>query len=131
MALAGGVVVRLPQTAGYFYQDGGDPVAGRPLPLLRREGRRHHLGNGVGVVVLKRLDDALADGDTICAVIRGSAINNDGARKASFTAPGVDGQSQVIADALASAEVDRRDDRLRRGARHRHRARRLRSRFRR
>src|SRR5688500_20188157 len=61
--------------------------------------------NGMGLVVLKRLDDAVADGDTIYAVIRGSAINNDGARRASFTAPGVHGQSHVVADALAAAGV--------------------------
>ena len=106
MALAGGVSFRVPQEAGYVYQEEG---------ILSPDGRCRPFdatangtlfSNGLGVVVLKRLEDALADGDTIYAVIRGSAINNDGARKASFTAPGVVGQSQVIADALASAQVD-------------------------
>src|SRR5690606_24263211 len=63
-------------------------------------------GNGVGVVVLKRLADALADGDTIHAVIRGTAINNDGARKVGFTAPSVPGQCEVILRALAASGVD-------------------------
>ena len=56
--------------------------------------------------MLKRLDDALADGDTVYAVIRGSAINNDGSRKASFTAPAVGGQGEVVADALMNADVE-------------------------
>jgi acyl transferase domain-containing protein len=106
MALAGGVSLRVPQEAGYVYQEEG---------ILSPDGRCRPFdatangtlfSNGLGVVVLKRLEDALADGDTVYAVIRGSAINNDGARKASFTAPGVVGQSQVIADALASAQVE-------------------------
>jgi acyl transferase domain-containing protein len=62
-------------------------------------------GSGVGIVVLKRLSDAIADGDTIHAVIKGGAVNNDGSLKVGFTAPGVVGQSQAIAEALASAGV--------------------------
>ena len=62
-------------------------------------------GNGAGVVVLKRAEDALADGDTIHAIIRGSAINNDGAGKVGYTAPSVEGQETVIAEALAVAGV--------------------------
>ena len=62
-------------------------------------------GNGVGLVVLKRLDDALADGDSIYAVIKGSAVNNDGSAKAGFTAPSVSGQAAVISSALAEADV--------------------------
>src|SRR4026209_2876329 len=62
-------------------------------------------GSGVGVVALKRLSDALRDGDTIHAVIKGSAINNDGARKVGYTAPGVDGQSKVIRAALQAPGV--------------------------
>ncbi|HLM66289.1 MAG TPA: type I polyketide synthase, partial [Longimicrobium sp.] len=65
-------------------------------------------GNGVGLVVLKRLEDALADGDTIHAVIRGTAINNDGGQKVGFTAPSVEGQAEVIGEALARAGVDPR-----------------------
>src|SRR6185369_10295367 len=63
-------------------------------------------GNGLGLVVLKRLQDAIDDGDTIHAVIKGSAINNDGADKVGYTAPSVEGQAAVIEAALASAEVD-------------------------
>ncbi|MFP2902772.1 type I polyketide synthase, partial [Corallococcus sp. 4LFB] len=63
-------------------------------------------GNGVGVVLLKRLSDALRDGDTVYAVIKGSAINNDGALKAGFTAPSVDGQTEAITEALAMADVE-------------------------
>jgi acyl transferase domain-containing protein len=106
MALAGGVSLRLPQDSGYFYQEEGILSPDGHCRSFDAKANGTIFSNGAGIVVLKRLDDALADGDTIYAVIRGSAINNDGARKASFTAPGVSGQSQVIADALASAEVD-------------------------
>ena len=89
-------------------------------------------GNGVGVVVLKRLADALADGDTIHAVIRGSAINNDGALKVGYTAPSVDGQADGDRRRRwRAAGVDADDDRLRRGPRHRHRRSATRSRSRR
>src|SRR5262249_33288779 len=64
------------------------------------------MGNGVGVVVLKRLEDALAEGDQIFAVIRGSAINNDGVHKVGYTAPGLSGQMSVVVGALANAGVD-------------------------
>ena len=63
-------------------------------------------GNGVGIVVLKRLGDALRDGDTIHAIIKGTAINNDGSLKVGFTAPGIEGQASVIEEALALAEVE-------------------------
>src|SRR5205823_4820408 len=106
MALAGGVSLRLPQEAGYVYQEEGILSPDGHNRSFEARAAGTVFSNGVGIVVLKRLDDALADGDTVYAVIRGSAINNDGARRASFTAPGVNGQSQVIADALASAEVD-------------------------
>ena len=74
--------------------------------LRRRSATGTPLGSGVGVVVLKRLDDALADGDHMHAVIRGWAVNNDGALKAGYTAPGVQGQSAVIAEAMGNAGVD-------------------------
>ena len=63
-------------------------------------------GSGGGIVVLKRLSDAIADGDVVHAVILGSAINNDGADKVGFTAPSVDGQAEVISQALGVADVD-------------------------
>lgn len=104
MALAGGVALSR--------QDGYRAMAGS---ILSPTGQCRAFdasadgtvaGNGVGVVVLKRLEDALADGDRIEAVILGSAINNDGAGKASFTAPDVDSQAQVIAAAQAAAGVE-------------------------
>ena len=66
-------------------------------------------GSGAGVVVLRRLEDALADGDHVYAVIKGSAVNNDGARKVGYLAPSVDGQAAAIAEALALADVAPRD----------------------
>lgn len=104
MAIAGGVSITAPQ-AGYLHRQGG---------ILSKDGHCRAfdaasggtvLGNGVGVVALKRLDDALADGDHIYAVIKGTAINNDGARKAGFTAPSVDGQASCIAECHASAGI--------------------------
>ena len=125
MALAGGVVDRLPAARratcieeGMIFSPDGNCRA------FDAEARGTRAGAGVGVVVLKRLADALADGDTIHAVIHGSAINNDGAGKVGYTAPSVDGQAEVIATAQALAGVDPRSDRVRRGARHRDAARR-------
>jgi acyl transferase domain-containing protein len=106
MALAGGVSLRLPQESGYFYQEESILSPDGHCRSFDANAAGTVFSNGIGIVVLKRVEDALADGDTIYAIIRGSAINNDGSRRASFTAPGVTGQSQVIADALASAEVD-------------------------
>ncbi|HET7695321.1 MAG TPA: SDR family oxidoreductase [Vicinamibacterales bacterium] len=105
LALAGGASLRIPQKAGYFYQEESILSPDGHCRSFDARAAGTVFSNGLGVVALKRLDDALADGDTIYAVIRGSAINNDGSRRASFTAPGVYGQSQVIADALASADV--------------------------
>ncbi len=106
MALAGGVAVQLPQDQGYLYAaDGILSPDGHCRPFdAAAEGTIS--GNGAGVVLLKRLDEAVADGDRIRAVVRGSAINNDGNAKIGFTAPGVDGQADAIALALAAAEVD-------------------------
>jgi acyl transferase domain-containing protein len=106
MALAGGVSINVPQDTGYLYQEGG---IGSPDGHCRAFDADAHgtVGaSGVAIVVLKRLTDALADRDTIHAVIRGSAINNDGSNKVGFTAPSVDGQAQVIGQALGMAEVD-------------------------
>jgi phthiocerol/phenolphthiocerol synthesis type-I polyketide synthase E len=105
-ALAGGVSISTPLAGGYSWQEGGvmspdgccrafDAAAGGSVP-----------GDGCGVVVLKRLVDALADGDTVHAVIRASAVNNDGSGKVGYTAPGVEGQAAVIAESLMMAEVD-------------------------
>ncbi len=106
MALAGGAKVAVPHGTGYLYQPGSILSAdGSCRPFDAAAGGTLH-GSGVGIVLLKRLADALDDGDTIHAVIRGSAINNDGSRKIGYTAPGVQGQARVIAQALAVADVE-------------------------
>jgi|GEM_PF-628006 len=105
MALAGGVSIYLPQRAGYLYREGGVFSPDGRCRAFDARARGTVSGNGAGVVLLKRLEDALADGDTVHAVIRGSAINNDGGWKAGFPAPGRDGQARAIRDALARAGV--------------------------
>jgi phthiocerol/phenolphthiocerol synthesis type-I polyketide synthase E len=104
MALAGGVAVAVPHTAGYLPLDSVTSPDGH-CRAFDAAARGTVGGSGVGVVVLKRLADALADGDTVYAVIRGFATNNDGAHKMGYTAPGVDGQVEVIAMAQAVAGV--------------------------
>ncbi len=106
MALAGAVRIAVPQMQGYLAEEGGiTSPDGHCRPFdARAQGTL--FGSGVGAVLLKRLEDALADGDTIRAVIRGTAVNNDGALKVGFTAPGVDGQTRVVAEALAAAGID-------------------------
>jgi len=106
MALAGGVAINVPQRTGYVYQPGGIVSPDGHCRAFDAQARGTVFGSGVGIVVLKRLADALSDGDTIHAVIRGSATNNDGALKASFTAPSVYQQSEVIMEALASSDVN-------------------------
>ena len=108
MALAGGVSVGFPQRAGYLYEEGmilSPDGHCRPFDI---DARGTRAGAGCGIVVLKRFADAVADRDTIHAVIRGVAINNDGAGKAGYTAPSVNGQVEAIATALALAGVDAR-----------------------
>jgi amino acid adenylation domain-containing protein len=103
LALAGGVSITTPQNTGYLYQEGGMlSPDGRCRPF-DAQSQGTMFNNGAGLVVLKRLDDALADGDRVYAVIRGVGINNDGADKVSFTAPSVNGQAEAIAMAQASA----------------------------
>jgi acyl transferase domain-containing protein/acyl carrier protein len=105
MALAGGVCVRVPQKSGYYHEPGGIYSADGHCRVFDSKATGVVFGNGAGVVVLKRLDNALADGDCIDAVIRGGAMNNDGAAKSSYAAPGLEGQAQVIRRALANARV--------------------------
>jgi len=106
MALAGGATVQVPTVGGYLYSPGSIlSPDGHCRPFDARSAGAIG-GNGVGVVVLKRLADALRDGDPIRAVVRGSAVNNDGAAKVAFSAPGVEGQAAVISEALALAGVD-------------------------
>ncbi len=106
MALAGGVGVSFPQVAGYLYEAGGVASPDGHCRAFDAKAQGLVSGNGVGLVVLKRLEDALADGDTIHAVIRGSAINNDGASKAGYSAPSIDAQAEVISEALVVAGVE-------------------------
>jgi acyl transferase domain-containing protein/acyl carrier protein len=105
MALAGGVSIR-PMQSGYLYQEGGILSPDGHCRAFDAKAQGTIFGSGLGIVVLKRLEDALAEGDDIHAVIKGSAINNDGAAKIGYTAPSVDGQTKVIAEALANAGVD-------------------------
>ncbi|HWW75578.1 MAG TPA: polyketide synthase, partial [Pyrinomonadaceae bacterium] len=105
MALAGGVTIVTPQTMGYVYAEGGIHSPDGHCRAFDARAQGAVAGNGAGVVVLKRLRDALDDGDTIWAVIRGSAVNNDGALKAGYTAPSVDSQAEVIAVAQGLADV--------------------------
>ncbi len=106
MAIAGGSTVNVPQLSGYMYEPGGIASADGHCRSFDAEASGSLSGDGVGVVLLKRLEDAIAAGDTVYAVIKGSAINNDGRRKVGFTAPAVEGQAEVIALALAAAEVE-------------------------
>ena len=103
MALAGGVSINLRQGVGYFYQQGMILSPDGVCRAFDRNANGTTLGQGSGAVVLKRLSDAIADGDTIHAVIAGSAINNDGSGKISYTAPSAEGQAEVIATAHAVA----------------------------
>jgi acyl transferase domain-containing protein len=106
IALAGGVSLTIPQKIGYLYEEGGigSPDGHCRAYDISADGTLN--GSGVGIVVLKRLADAQTDGDYIHAVIKGSAINNDGSMKVGYMAPSVDGQAEVIGDALAVAGVE-------------------------
>jgi phthiocerol/phenolphthiocerol synthesis type-I polyketide synthase E len=106
MALAGGASLRIPHRVGYCHEPGSMVSAtGHCRPFdVRSDGTI--FGSGVGVVVLKSLSDAVDAGDRIHAVIRGSALNNDGATKMTYAAPNAAGQADVIAEAHAVAEVD-------------------------
>ncbi|CAM2010578.1 type I polyketide synthase [Acanthopleuribacter pedis] len=106
LALAGGVALMVPQTVGYHYQPG---------MILAKDGVCRPFdaaasgiigGNGVGVVALMRVQDARDQGKPMYAVVKGIAVNNDGAAKVGFTAPAVEGQARVIDEALAMADVD-------------------------
>ncbi|HEY0133212.1 MAG TPA: acyltransferase domain-containing protein, partial [Nannocystis sp.] len=106
MALAGGSSVTSPQATGYLYREGMITSRDGHCRAFDAEASGTVFGSGVGVVLLKRHRDALADGDTIYAVIRGSATNNDGASKLGYAAPSGEGQAAVVAEALAVAGVD-------------------------
>jgi acyl transferase domain-containing protein len=108
MALAGGGTVSVPQEEGYWYEEGSILSPDGHCRAFDVEARGTVPGCGVGVVALKRLEDALANGDHVLAVIRSAAVNNDGAQRVGFTAPSLEGQAEVIAEAHALAGVDPR-----------------------
>lgn len=105
LALAGGVAIDASGQLGYLYQEDSVMSPDGYCRAFDANAKGTVFGNGVGIVVLKRLSEAIADRDYIYAVIRGSAINNDGAQKVGLTAPSVSGQAAVIAAALAKAAV--------------------------
>ena len=107
IALAGGVTLQIDQMKGYLFQEG---------EILSRDGHCRPFdagatgtvfGSGAGIVTLKRYEDALRDRDTIHALVRGTAVNNDGSLKVSYLAPSVEGQASAQAEALAISEIDR------------------------
>jgi acyl transferase domain-containing protein/acyl carrier protein/ubiquinone/menaquinone biosynthesis C-methylase UbiE len=106
VALAGGVTLGIPQKIGYLYQEGMILSPDGHCRTFDAKAQGTIAGSGAGIVVLKRLKDAIADRDQIHAIIKGSAINNDGAMKVGFTAPSVSGQAAVIGEAQAIAGVD-------------------------
>ncbi|MBV9773028.1 MAG: amino acid adenylation domain-containing protein, partial [Gemmatimonadetes bacterium] len=106
LVLAGGVNVITPQGTGYVWQEGSPLSATGHCRSYDADARGAVPGSGVGIVVLRRLEDALADGDTVHAVIRGSTVNNDGSAKIGYTAPRKDGQAKAILEAIAVAGVE-------------------------
>jgi acyl transferase domain-containing protein len=104
LAVAGAVSIAAPQHSGYLYQEGSIFAPDGHCRPFDAQAQGTVFGNGGGLVVLKRLDEAVAAGDRIYAVIRGIGVNNDGADKVSFSAPSVDGQAQAIAAAHAYAD---------------------------
>ncbi len=106
IALAGGVSISSKGKSGYFYQEGMIVSPDGHCRAFDADAKGTLRGDGIGIVVLKRLEEALEDGDYIYAVIKGSAINNDGSRKIGYTAPSVEGQAEVIRAAQELAEVE-------------------------
>ena len=106
MALAGGVSITIPQKEGYLYQEGMILSPDGHCRAFDAKAQGTIAGDGVGIVMLKRATDAIADGDYIHAILKGSAINNDGTNKIGFTAPSVEGQAAVIGEVQAIAGID-------------------------
>jgi len=105
MVLAGGVTLQVPHISGYLHEEGGTQSKDGHCRAFDANASGLVGGSGVGVVILKRLDDAMRNQDRILGVIKGSATNNDGALKAGYTSPSVEGQAEVIAEAQANADV--------------------------
>ncbi len=106
VALAGGVRIEMPQKNGYFYEEGMVESHDGHVRAFDADARGTVLGNGIAVVALKRIESAIEDRDHIYAIVKGSAINNDGRRKVGYTAPSVDGQAEVIRFAYQAANVE-------------------------
>ncbi len=106
LALAGGVSIRVPQKTGYIAQNNGIFSPDGHCKAFDADAEGAVFGNGAGIVVLKRLADAIADHDHIYAVIKGSSVNNDGWQKVSYAAPNLEAQASVVSQALAKAGVD-------------------------
>ena len=109
MALAGGATVYPEQNRGYFYSEGEILSPDGHCRAFDARATGTVMASAVGCVVLKRLDDALRDGDSVIAVVLGSAINNDGSEKVGYLAPSVAGQARVVGEALAVAGVNAED----------------------
>lgn len=106
MALAGGVTIDLPQRKGYLFEEGEILSSDGRCRAFDHKSNGTIFGSGAGVVVLRRLADAIDDGDNIHAIIKSTAINNDGSLKVGYFAPSVDGQAQAIAEAIAIANIN-------------------------
>jgi acyl transferase domain-containing protein/thioesterase domain-containing protein/acyl carrier protein len=106
LALAGGVTIEVPHSHGYFYREGEILSRDGHCRAFDRDSSGTVFSSGVGIVVLRRLEEAIQDRDRIDAVILGSAVNNDGSRKIGYLAPSVEGQAEVVAEALGVAGVD-------------------------
>ncbi|HEV3051014.1 MAG TPA: type I polyketide synthase, partial [Longimicrobium sp.] len=106
LALAGGCSIQLPQRSGYMYQEGGISSPDGHCRAFDAQAKGTVGGSGAGVVALKRMEDALRDGDHVYAVIRGFGINNDGSDKVGYTAPSIAGQAGAIRMSLAMAGVE-------------------------
>jgi amino acid adenylation domain-containing protein len=106
MVLAGGITITVPESSGYLYKDYGILSPDGHCRVFDKESKGTVLSNGCGIVVLKRLSDALKDNDNVIAVIKGWAVNNDGDTKAGFTAPSIGGQITCIQQAIANANIN-------------------------
>jgi len=106
LVLAGGVSIGVPQIAGYLWYEGGIGSVDGHCRAFDASASGTVFGSGIGLVAMRRLPEALQDGDCVRAVIRGSAVNNDGALKSGYTAPSVQGQTAVIREALAVAGIE-------------------------
>ena len=109
VCVAGGISILTPQESGYIYQEGAIPSPDGHCRPFDERGQGTVFSNGVGVVVLKRIEDALKDNDHIYAIVDGWALNNDGNKKVSYTAPSVQGQEDVIlmAQSFAGVQAER------------------------